>query len=103
VAKSDLGALPLRFERQQLIEARPRHLISITPTGGKLVVKIEFRVLLTTPEGRAVLDLKTGALHRAEHARLFKIFHALRQQTLADAKTWKLITLNHQNSQTLAA
>ena len=55
------------------------------------------------PEGSAVFDLKAGALHRAEHAGLLKVFHALRQETFANAKARKLFALKQQNSQAPAA
>jgi hypothetical protein len=103
VAKAQIGALPLRFERQQVIEACSRHLIGVTPAVGKLVAKIELGVLLATPEGSAVFDLKPGALHRAKHAGLLQILHALRQETFADAKARKLFALKQQNSQAPAA
>ena len=38
-----------------------------------------------------------------KHAGLFKVFHALRQETFANAKARKLFALKKQNSQTPAA
>jgi hypothetical protein len=90
-------SLPLDFQRQYMIEAGARHLVGGPPTVGILVAKIEFGVLLAAREGGAVLYLKTGVVHGLEHAGLFEILHALRQQAFADAKTRKLFPFKHQD------
>jgi hypothetical protein len=61
------------------------------------IVKIECRVLFAAHEGGAVLELEACLYHRPQHAGLFQVFHALRQQAFADAKARKLFTLEHQH------
>src|SRR4030095_14308691 len=61
------------------------------------IAKIECRVLFAAHEGGAVLELEACLYHRPQHASLFEVFHALRQQAFADAKARKLFTLEHQH------
>ena len=89
------GALALGFHRQHVVEARALYFIGSAPALRMLVAKIEIRVIFATHEGGAVLELEAGLNHGPQHPRLFQIFHALRQQTLADGKTRKLFALEH--------
>ena len=91
------GALALSLYSQHMVEARALYLISSAPTFRMLIAKIEIRVIFAAHEGGAVLELEAGLDHGPQHPCLFQIFHALRQQTLADGKTRKLFTFKHQH------
>src|SRR6266404_5272754 len=77
-----------------MIEPSALHLIRCRPTFRMFIAKIECRVLFSAREGGPVLELETCLYH--QHAGLFQIFHALRQQAFANAKARKLFTLEHQ-------
>jgi hypothetical protein len=91
-----LGAVPLSFARQQMVETRALDLIRGAPPGGKLVREIEHSGALAMHEHRAVLRLKARSLNRLKHTRGLQIFHALRQETLADTEAGELLAFEHQ-------
>src|SRR5450830_1475080 len=89
-----LGALQFSLLRQQMIEVGALHLIGRAPSGGMLVAEIERSLAFAADEGCAILELEAVFHDGLQHAGLFQIGHALRQQTLTDGKARKLLALD---------
>ena len=95
-AIADFDALQCGLVGQQLVEIGALDLERGRLAIAEGVTKIEGAVLLAPGKGSAVLELKTGGLHRLEHAGFFDEIQAVRQQAFADGEAREVLALDDQ-------
>ncbi|MNY36055.1 hypothetical protein D3C86_1705150 [compost metagenome] len=76
---------------------RALHLVGCAPALGELVAEVEFRVAVAPGEGGAVLVLEPGLHHGLQHTGFLYVFHALRQQALADGEARERLLLDDEH------
>ncbi len=103
VAITDLRAHPLRAPGQHVVEVGALHLVGGAPPRRELVAEIELGGALAAHERGTVLVLEAGFHHVLQQPGGLDVFHALRQQALADGEARELLAFQDQHAASLLA
>jgi len=101
MSEVDFSARALCFLRQYIVEVVARNLPGPGPAGREVLPEGQIELFAVAVEARATLDGVVLGLQRGQHAGLFPMAHAQRQQALADDEAREHGALDHGHAMAL--